>query len=120
MKILQLLGLYAIAGFLLGVTRRLEMTSGVEALVSMSASIMALVAPVLIHGWLDRRFVMASVETSMRDWCSTHGKDFEQLERFKNHFALTYRDGPSKARRKFRVHFRPFRWTIRNVDWLDH
>jgi hypothetical protein len=119
MSLLLIFLLYAIAAGLLAQIRWLEMTPGVEALVSISASITALVAPIMIHGWLSQRFTLASVEAFTRDWCSSNHKEFERLEWFKNHFALTYREGQSETRRKFRVHFRLLSWRIRDVEWLD-
>ena len=119
MSLLLILALYAIAGVLLAQLRRIEMSPGVEAMVNISASVLALVAPIIVYSALNQRLTLTAVDKAARKWCAENGKEFERIEWFKNHVALTYRDGSSKPRLKFRVHFRRLSWRIRDIEWLD-
>jgi hypothetical protein len=120
MSLLLIVVLYATAVLLLAQVRALEMTPGVETLVSIAGSLSALVLPIIIYALIDRRFTQAAVDTVARQWCVANDKEFERAEIFKTHVALSYRDGPSKARRKFRVRFQWLSWKVREVEWLDH
>jgi hypothetical protein len=118
MALLLIAFLYLLAGAVLWAIGRIPLSNELGLFVSVVAAVGALVGPIAVYSFIDRKLTLRAAIRVGSQWCHDHGVEFLRAEWHKNHFAAIYNKNNRQLRAKFRVHFVPTTWSVKRVEWL--
>lgn len=111
--------LYGLMYILMKMMISLEMSNEVRLLFNIIGAISALIVPIAIYSFIDVRLTRRAINQVGQKWCLDQNVEFHKVERYKNHFALIYKESGKNIRKKFRVRFTITTWFVNTVEWLD-
>lgn len=118
MALLIIVSLYGLSFSLLQFLISIEMSNELRLAVNVLGFIGALFIPIAIYSIIDLKLTRRAVNLVGRNWCEQNSAEFEEIEMYKNHFALIHFKSGKKVRQKFIIKFLPTTWTVRSVEWL--